>query len=147
MKIAPVSGYAPKNTQSFKANLVVEDSTYDIAKERSSALFRFDDIEKDFRKWLKEDRDYKKGTLIIRKNPAKNPKILPIMWESYSEAAYHVGPGEDPDNYTEIHIWNMPENLEFEYNGKKSGFFFNNNEFRSDKEILGDFKAMFDYLA
>ena len=80
--------------------------------------------------------------MYIRENTAEPPKRIPIVkeWEIYIDSTTP----ETDTPYISRQLINVEENLEFEFNNRVCGFYFNPN--RSDEELLSDFKSMFDHF-
>ena len=139
MKISAINNCSQmKNSQSFGSNLWVDKSVEKVIQPNKKA---FSEAAKKFDKWLKEEQKAVLATLTIRKNTALEPKVAlehPVVRISY---AY---PHED-SGYVYTERVKEFEDLEFELNNKKCGFWFNPKS--NADELLQYFKNMFNYLS
>ena len=145
MRIAPIKSHLQTNAPNFKANLHVERNgiilgssnvSYENQEEKfDRALDKYDE-------WLKTDAQSIDKTMHIRKNTALYPKeqLVFRLFESYVQ---DPDPEKEPMRILNERTW-VKENLEFEMDGKKCGFYFNPD--RNEDELLQDFKNMFLYL-
>ena len=137
MKCLQISNLKMNSTPSFGANLVVDRSVKKVIDMNKSAFLhaaeRCDE-------WLRSDMGHIDATMIIRKNPAKYPKVA---IEHRVTVTDYVYPFEET-GYTHSELRKEYENLEFELNGKKCGFWFDKES--KEDELLAYFKNMFHHL-
>ncbi len=137
MKCLPISNLKMNSTPSFGANLVVDKSVKSvIGMNKSTFLHAAEKCDE----WLRNDMGHIDGTMIIRKNPARYPSVA---LEHTVRVTDYVYPFEET-GYTHDVLRKEYEDLEFELNGKKCGFWLNKES--KEDELLTYFKNMFNHL-
>ena len=136
MKILPIS-YNDKRMTNFKANLCVDKSVIKIIEPNGCAFL---DAACKFKNWLQTEKKDVLSTMTIRKNTALPRKIAFTRMEEVTTYAY---PHEDT-GYRYKTAVNKYEDLEFELDNKKCGFWFDKDS--NAEKLFSDFKNMFNFL-
>ena len=137
MNVSPINSTNTSVSPNFKANLWVDKSVEKIIESNKSA---FSEAAEKCDKWLRTEKKNILSTMTIRKNTALSPKVAFRRMITETTYAY---PHEE-SGYTYTHPVNAYEDLEFELNNRKCGFWFDKE---SDAEkLFSDFKNMFNYL-
>ncbi|MBQ6515637.1 hypothetical protein IJI31_00495 [bacterium] len=130
MRIAPI------NNSNFKANVWVDKNVKGVVAPNREA---FDEAVGKYQYWLQTAKRDVPYTMNIRENSSLYPDTF-VSKETYDTHEY---PYEEC-GYTVTREVHHTEDLEFEINGKKGGFWFNPNA--SADQLLDSFKSMFDNL-
>lgn len=136
MNVSPIS-YNDKAVPNFRANLWVDKSVKEIIAPNKAA---FMEAAEKCNNWLKTERQDILSTMTIRKNTALSPKAA---FEHFVEKTTYAYPHEDT-GYRYKTLVKEFEDLEFELNNRKCGFWFDKNS--SAEKLFSDFKNMFNYL-
>ena len=137
MKIAPITNYSKiNNSPNFKANLWVDNSVEEVIRPNRANFLRAAGV---CDEWLRTDKKDVPYTMVIRKNTALVPnKVAHLV--NHLTFAY---PFEE-SGYMVSEVINSDENLEFEMNNKKCGFWFDTES--TEDKLLSDFQIMFEHL-
>ena len=140
MKIQPINYHSNKNdvSPSHRANLWVCESVKGVIEPNRDVFLKAVDM---CDKWLRNEMGHILKTMTIRKNTSLVPRVAFREIEYRTTYAY---PHEEL-GHTDQYMVDRYENLEFEFENRKCGFWFNpkSNEFK----LLEDFKNVFNYLA
>ena len=138
MNISPINCQnSVANSTGFKANLWVDKSVQDVIKNNKKS---FAEASKMFDGWLNNEKKHTPKTLTIRKNTSLTPNAV---FKQEVSKMYHGYPHEDT-GYQIRELVNVYEDLEFDLEGKKCGFWF--NPAAGAEKLLSDFKNMFNHL-
>lgn len=136
MRIAPINNLGIKKPANFNANLWVDKDVAGVVEENrdtfSEAADRYD-------AWLRTEKADVPYTMYIRKNTALNPK----MFRTLESVVTHEYPYEEC-GYTINRVFEHRENLEFDMNNRKCGFWFNPKS--NADQLFNDFKTMFENI-
>ena len=137
MNISQINCTNTNAVPNFKANLWVDKSVKEIIEPNKDA---FNDAVKRCDNWLRTEKQNVLSTMTIRKNTALNPQIaFTRMITEWSYAYPHEDTG-----YPWTHPVDEYEDLEFELNNRKCGFWFDKDS--NAEKLLNDFKNMFNFL-
>ena len=135
MRILPTNRFSETNvSQNFTANLWVDKSVEKIIEPNKKAFLN---AAKKCDEWLRHEQGQINSTMIIRKNTALKPQVAfehPVTKVSY--AYPHEDSGHEITEMVKEY-----EDLEFEMNGRKFGFWFNKNS--NEENLFNYFKNMF----
>lgn len=137
MNVSPINSTNTNVSPNFKANLWVDKSVEKIIEPNKDA---FIEAAEKCDEWLRTEMRDILPTMTIRKNTALKPK--PVFSRLVSEITYAYPHEESGYQHT---YWTQEyEDLEFELNNRKCGFWFNPKS--NAEKLLSDFKNMFNYL-
>ena len=140
MKIQPINNNLRNTTvsPSHKANLWVCKSVKEVIEPNKNAFIKAAEM---YDGWLNNEKGHIQATMQIRKNTSFLPKVVIERYEPKVTYAY---PHEE-SGYTYNEMKQYYEDLEFEMNGRKCGFWFDPSS--SAEKLLSDFKNMFNFLS
>ena len=136
MKINPIN--PQQQLTNFKANLWVCKSVEGVVEPNKKAFLK---AAEKCDQWLRNTKGYLAGTMTIKKNTALNPKLAFKEIEYRTTYAY---PYEEC-GHTDPYLVERRENLEFEYENRRCGFWFNPKS--DENKLFEDFKNMFNHLS
>ena len=110
-----------------------------MSRMLSAQIKRLFILRKKYNQWLETEKADVPYTMNIRKNTS----LCPDVFTTKERVTEHVYPYEET-GYTVEKIVHHKEDLEFEMNNKKCGFWFNPNS--SADELLQSFKNMFNNM-
>ena len=138
MKILSINDYSKNNlSPNFRANLWVDKSVGSVIEGNERAFLEAADK---YEKWLRVEKNYVPSTLTIRKNTALVPNVA---FEHEIKKVSYAYPHEE-SGYTYTEKVKEYENLEFELDNKKCGFWFDKNS--NAEKLFSDFKNVFNFL-
>lgn len=138
MRISSISsGTTCNKSSNFRANLWVSKCVKEVIKPNEKNFVKAAEM---CDSWLKKDMGHILKTMTIRQNTALNPNVAferTVYKTSYAYPFEELG-------YPVIQRVKEYEDLEFEINNRKCGFWFNKDS--SAEKLFNDFKNMFYYL-
>ena len=136
MKINLISNQ--QKTPNFQANLWVCKTAGEIIKPNEKVFLK---AAERCDQWLRTVKNHIPGTMTIKKNTALNPRLAFREIEYRTTYAY---PYEEC-GHSDPYCVDRYENLEFEYENRRCGFWFNPKS--DESKLLEDFKNMFNHLS
>ena len=137
MNISPINCANKNVSPNFRANLWIDKSVKEIIEPNK---ITFMDAAEKYGNWLKTEHKNILSTVTIRENTALNPQIA--LRHQVTEYTFDY-----PHEESGCPISRMKdeyEDLEFEFNNRKCGFWFDKNS--NAEKLFDDFKNMFYFL-
>ena len=135
MRVNPIN--LQQQSPNFQANLWLCKTAGEVIKPNEKTFIKAANRCDEWLRTIKKDLP---GTLTIRKNTALNPRLVFKEIEYRTTYAYPYEECGHSDPY-----WvDRYEDLEFEYENRRCGFWFNPKS--DESKLLEDFKNVFNHL-
>ena len=135
MRISPINNQ--QKTPNFQANLWVCKTAGEIIKPNEKVFLK---AANRCDQWLRTVKGHIPGTMTIKKNTALNPRLA---FKQIEQKLTYEYPYEETGHYKPVCV-DRYEDLEFEYENRKCGFWFDPKS--DESKLLEDFKNMFNHL-